>query len=129
MSCQDVCLYEDAEMRALADALGAVAVGPAAIFWLYADSDGQWCVRRDGEAEDRQFHTRDEALNFVRVSAARCSSHRLVLKAPQRRGSGKDLASLSRQPLPTGECHKSSRGWRRRLSGWLSAITSHAGSA
>ena len=29
MSCQDVCLYEDAEMRNLAEALGAVAAGPA----------------------------------------------------------------------------------------------------
>ena len=61
MSCQDVCLPEDAEMRILAEALGAVAAGPAATFWLYADSDGRWHVRRDGEAEDHPFDQRDEA--------------------------------------------------------------------
>jgi hypothetical protein len=112
-------------MRVLVDALGAVAVGPAATFWLYADCDGQWCVRRDGEAEDRRFHNRDEALNFLRVTAARCSSHRLVLKAPQRRGSAKDLGPR-RHPSPARDCQKTSRGWRRRVAGWLYAIRRHA---
>jgi len=129
MSCQDVCLCEDAEMRALAEALGAVAAGPPAVFWLYADREGRWWVRREGETKDRQFHKRDEALNFLRMSAARCSSYRLVLKAPQRRGSGKDHAGPRRHPSTSRDCQKPVRGWRRRLTGWFRAITSHAGNA
>ena len=114
MSCQDVCLYEDAEMRILAEALGAVAAGPAATFWLYADPDGRWHVRRDGEAEDHPFDRRDEALNFVRVSAARAPSHRVILKAPHDRAAG------PRRPPVRGGAEPS--GWRRRLMGWWHAI-------
>jgi hypothetical protein len=128
MSCQDVCLYQDAETRAVAEALGAVAVGPAATFWLYADGDGQWCVRRDREAEGRHFHKRDEALNFLRVSAARCSSHRLILSAPRSSSSRMDRHGRP-HPSPARARQRPSRGWRRRLTGWMRAITWHAGTA
>ena len=124
MVCQDVCLNEDPEMRALAEALGAVAAGPTATFWLYADSDGQWHVRREGEAEDHPFDKRDDALNFVRVSAARSPSHRLILKAPQDRAAGPRRPS---RPLRAGG--EPSRGWRRRLIGWWHASHSQVGNA
>ncbi len=111
-------------MLALAEALGAVAAGPTATFWLYADSDGQWHVRREGEAEDHPFGKRDEALNFVRVSAARSPCHRLILKALQGRAAG------PRRPLPlVRDGGDPSPGWRRRLMGWWHAGHWRAGNA
>ena len=114
---QDDCRYEDAEMQALAEALGAIATGPAATFWLYADSDGRWHVQREGEAEDHPFDKRDEALNFVRVAAARSASHRMILKAPQRRAVGP-----RRPSSPVGSGGEPALGWRRRLMGWWRAV-------
>ena len=123
MSCQDVCLYEDAETQALAEALGAVAAGPAATFWLYADGNGQWHVQREGDAEDHQFDKRDEALNFVRVSAARSPCHRLISRAPRNAVSTRRLSSPARDGA--GPSH----GWWHRLTGWWHAGHSQAGTA
>ena len=128
MSCQDVCLYQDAETRAIAEALGAVAVEPATTFWLYADDAGQGSVRRNGVAEERHFHNRDEALNFVRVTAARCSSHRLILSAPRSSSSRVDLGGRNHLS-PARDRQSPSGGWGRRLAAWVQAIVGHAGNA
>jgi hypothetical protein len=112
------------------NALGAVAAGPPAVFWLYADRDGQWWVRREGETKDRQFRTKEEALSFLRVSAARCSSCRLILRTPpgaqvQEKSGWSPSASMA----GGGLSRKFSLGWRHHLTGWLRAMTRHAGNA
>ena len=70
---------ESPEMREIRDALGAIAVGRPAVFRLYRDQLGTWCVTRDGEPEQRQFPDRETARRFVRVAAARCRAYRLLV--------------------------------------------------
>jgi hypothetical protein len=95
MSRQDVCIYEDAEMRALSEALGAVAAGQSATFWLYADSEGKWCVRRaprpailqQAVAENRPIvRVRQHARvpYDVRASSARLSSSTFTRRSPRK---------------------------------------------
>jgi hypothetical protein len=61
------------------DALGAVPAGDPAVFWLYQDFEGEWCVRQEGAASEQRFPTRDEARSFVMVEVARCRSYRLFI--------------------------------------------------
>jgi hypothetical protein len=67
------------QVERVRDALGAVAAGDPAVFWLYQDFEGKWCVRREGAAGEDQFATRDEARSFVMVEVARCRSYRLFM--------------------------------------------------
>ena len=70
---------ENPEIQAVRDALGAVSAASPAVFWLYADYLGRWCVRREGDLDDHQFTTRSEARRFMQVEAARCQSYRLFV--------------------------------------------------
>jgi len=67
-------------VAAIREALGAVAVGEPAAYWLYADGAGEWCVHREGGSDPQRFANRDEALAFARLAVARCSSYRLYLQ-------------------------------------------------
>lgn len=71
---------EDPEVTAIREALGAVAVAEPAAYSLHTDAQGNWCVRRDGDAEARRFASREEALVFVRLAVVRCASYRLSLQ-------------------------------------------------
>ncbi len=66
--------HEDPAVTAIREALGAVAVGEPATYWLYADAAGDWCVRREGSSEPQRFESREQALAFVRLAVARCAS-------------------------------------------------------
>lgn len=61
------------------DALGAVAAGEPAVFWVYQDCQGNWCVRREGAPAEDVFPTQEEARSFVGVEAARCRAYRLFI--------------------------------------------------
>ena len=61
------------------EALGAVAVGEPGLFWVYADPAGGWCVRRDGDGEERRFRSRREARAYMQLQAARCRSYRVII--------------------------------------------------
>ena len=68
------------EVAAIRDALGAIAVSEPAVYQLYADAQGAWCVRREGETETRRFAGREEALAFARLAVVRCASYCLHLE-------------------------------------------------
>jgi hypothetical protein len=70
---------QDPQVGRVRDALGAIAAANPAVFWLYMDGDGRWCVRREGAAEEVQFADRDAATDFAQIEAARCSSYRLFV--------------------------------------------------
>ena len=44
MSCN-----HNSHVQRIREALGAVAAREPAVFWLYEDRDGAWCVRREGD--------------------------------------------------------------------------------
>jgi len=72
--------HEDPVVTAIREALGAVAVGEPATYWLYAEGAGEWCVRREGSSDPERFANRDEALAFARLAVARCSSYSLYIQ-------------------------------------------------
>jgi hypothetical protein len=69
----------DPRIDQVREALGAVAAASPAVFWLYCDGNGRWCVRREGALQEQQFTSRQAAGSFMRVEAARCSSCRLFI--------------------------------------------------
>lgn len=71
---------EDPVVAAIREGLGAIAVGEPATYWLYADGAGEWCVRREGDADPRRFASREEALAFARLAVVRCTSYCLYLQ-------------------------------------------------
>jgi hypothetical protein len=71
---------EDPAVTAIREALGAVAVGEPATYWLYADAAGDWCVRREGSSQPQRFETREQALAFARLAVVRCASYCLHLQ-------------------------------------------------
>jgi hypothetical protein len=66
-------------------ALGAVAAGGSAIFWVYVGDDGQWCYRREGAPGKMTFESRRMCLSKLVVEIMRCSSYRLFLEGPDGR--------------------------------------------
>ena len=70
---------QEPQVQRIRQALGAIAAREPAVFWIYEDRSGTWCVRREGALEEHQFGTRDAALAFVEIEAARCSSYRLFV--------------------------------------------------
>lgn len=71
---------ENREIQEIRNALGAVALGEPAVFWLFRSEDGDWHLRREGEADDRAFSNRDSALKALRLAAVRCSSYCLYIE-------------------------------------------------
>lgn len=67
------------QVERIRDALGAVAAADPAVFWLYQDFRGRWCVRREGAAADTEFLTREAARSHIMVEVARCRSYRLFM--------------------------------------------------
>ncbi|HUL07918.1 MAG TPA: hypothetical protein VLV76_16480 [Candidatus Acidoferrum sp.] len=72
--------WDDPVVAAIREGLGAIAIGEPAIYWIYAVSGGEWCVRREGDADHRHFASREEALAFARLSVVRCASYCLYLQ-------------------------------------------------
>jgi hypothetical protein len=102
---------ESAGMVQIREALGAVAVASPAVFWVYRDYDGAWCVRREGDGEDHQFPDRAAACDFVHVVAARHSAYRLFIA----RSDGRFSEELLHWPAPRWYRHDSSGdSWLRR---------------
>jgi hypothetical protein len=93
---------ENPEMRAIRDALGAVPAGRPAVFWLYADYLGRWCVRQEGELDEHQFPNRAAARTFMQVEAARCSSYHLFIA----RSDGRFIEEFFNWPTPQRHHHK-----------------------
>ena len=64
-------------VQRIRQALGAVAAREPTVFWLYRDESGDWCVRREGDADENQFSSHDAAREFLGVEASRCAAYRL----------------------------------------------------
>lgn len=92
---------ENQEIQVVRDALGAVPAASPAVFWLYADYLGRWCVRREGDLDDHQFATRSEARLFMQVEAARCRSYRLFVA----RSDGRFIEEFFNWPAPQRHHH------------------------
>jgi hypothetical protein len=61
-------------------ALGAVAVGEAAVFWVYVNHSGQWCLRREGAPREIKFDSRRMCLDSLVGEIVRCASYRLFIQ-------------------------------------------------
>lgn len=94
--------HENPEMRAVRDALGAISAGSPAVFWLYTDYLGRWCVRREGDLDVHQFSGRSQARIFMQVEAARCRSYRLFIA----RSDGRFIEEFFNWPTPQRHQHK-----------------------
>ena len=68
------------EIADIRNALGAVPLGEPSVFWLFRGEDGDWHVRREGEAGDRTFANRESALKALRLAAVRCASYCLFIE-------------------------------------------------
>ena len=68
------------EVAAIREALGAIAAGEPAAYRLYAGPLGDWYVRREADAAEHRFASREEALAFARLAVVRCSSYCLYIQ-------------------------------------------------
>ena len=68
------------EIEQIRRALGAVALGLPAVFWVYRRQDGHWWARREGDELERRFESRDDARAHVELAAARCRCWRLFIE-------------------------------------------------
>src|ERR1700743_2013942 len=68
------------QMEEIRAALGVVPVAEAAVFWLYLGQDTNWYVRKEGDADEHAFPTREEALQSLQLGALRCASYCLFLQ-------------------------------------------------
>jgi len=71
---------ENARIQKIREALGAVAVGEPAVFWLYQGQDTNWYVRREGDPEEHGYESRDQALQCLHLGAIRCASYCLFVQ-------------------------------------------------
>jgi hypothetical protein len=90
---------EAPEVAAIRDALGAIAIGEPAVYRLYTGPQGDWCVRREGDVEERHLASREEALAFARLAVVRCASYCLYLQGSDRRITREFFNWSPRQPL------------------------------
>lgn len=70
---------DDSGVQRIRLALGAVAAREPAVFWLFADRDGGWCVRREGDEGEKRFADAESARGYLGIEASRCASYRLFL--------------------------------------------------
>jgi Uncharacterized protein conserved in bacteria (DUF2188) len=68
------------EIAHIREALGAVAAGEPAVFWVYRRRDGQWAARREGALSEKVFDSREAAEADVEALVARCRSYRLFIE-------------------------------------------------
>ena len=57
------------QVQRIRHALGAVAAREPAVFWLYEDRDGGWCVRREGDEGEKRFGDSEKAREFLGLDA------------------------------------------------------------
>ena len=67
----------NSQVQRIREALGAVAAREPAVFWLYPERDGAWCVRREGDECEKRFGDSQKAREFLGLEASRCASYRL----------------------------------------------------
>ena len=67
----------NSQVQRIREALGAVAAREPAVFWLYEDRNGAWCVRREGDEGEKRFGDAQRAREFLGLEASRCASYRL----------------------------------------------------
>src|SRR5271169_6779923 len=67
----------NSQVQRIREALGAVAAREPAVFWLYAEQDGGWCVRREGNEGEKRFGDTEKARDYLSLEASRCASYRL----------------------------------------------------
>jgi hypothetical protein len=70
---------QNSQVRRIREALGAVAAREPAVFWLYSDREGAWCVRREGDEGEKRFGDTERAREFLGLEASRCASYRLFI--------------------------------------------------
>ena len=70
---------QHSQVQRIREALGAVAAREPAVFWLYAEQDGAWCVRREGDESERRFSDTEKARDYLSLEASRCASYRLFV--------------------------------------------------
>ena len=70
---------ESARIQRLRQALGALPVAEPAVYWLYANPDGTWCVRHEGDVAERCFAKLELARAFIEMAVVRCSAYLLLL--------------------------------------------------
>lgn len=70
---------QNSQVQRIREALGAVAAREPAVFWLYAEQDGAWCVRREGDESERRFSDTEKARDYLSLEASRCASYRLFV--------------------------------------------------
>ena len=71
---------ESSDMRAIREALGAIAAGEPAVYWLYRGAYGDWHVRREGDPGEHCFPSRELALACIQLAVVRCASYSLYVQ-------------------------------------------------
>ena len=105
------------EITEMQNALGAVAAGRPAVFWIFRKDDGRWYVRLEGDTGEQGFTDRQAAQDFAKVIAARCRSYRVFTQ-------GEDGAFTEKRARWPQEEDRRPHGllrWlaRRKLRGFL----------
>ena len=70
---------ETVRIQPLRQALGALPMAEPAVYWLYANPDGTWCVRHEGDVAERCFAKLELAKEFIEMAVVRCSAYPLFL--------------------------------------------------
>ena len=78
--CDGLQSCEHPETRDMRAALGAIAIGSPAVYWLFLGEDANWRVRREGDLDAHCYPDRDQALQAIRLAVIRCASYCLFLQ-------------------------------------------------
>jgi hypothetical protein len=105
------------EIAEMQHALGAVAAGRPAVFWIFQKNDGRWYVRLEGDAGEHGFTDRQAAQDFAKVIAARCRSYRAFTQGDE----GSFTENRARWPQEGDKKPHGLLRWlaRRKLRGFL----------
>ena len=68
------------EIQQVRKALGAVAVGDSAVFWVFMNRSAQWCLRREGASGELKFDSQRMCLDRLNSELVRCASYRLFVQ-------------------------------------------------
>jgi hypothetical protein len=72
--------HEHPDTREIREALGAVAIGQAGVYWLYRGEDTNWRVHHEGDSAEKTYADREEALRALRLAVSRCSAYCLFVE-------------------------------------------------
>jgi hypothetical protein len=67
--------HEHPDTREIREALGAVPMGQAGVYWLYRSEDANWHVHREGDRVEKTYSDREEALRALRLMVSRCAAY------------------------------------------------------